>query len=78
MYPSDTLNSPQGDGNDYIGARAVLVIIELSDTLNSPQGDGNGVVNGSILNSRACQTPSIPRKGTETSSIISLLKLLEL
>ncbi len=41
-----------------------------SDTLNSPQGDGNTVENpfGAQLLA-LCQTPSIPRKGTETNEL---------
>ncbi len=37
--PSDTLNSPQGDGNRKIPS--ILPGNIMSDTLNSPQGDGN-------------------------------------
>ena len=39
-----------------------------SDTLNSPQGDGNNTGRSkSPRPRRQCQTPSIPRKGTETN-----------
>ena len=42
-------------------------LLTLSDTLNSPQGDGNRLkslhAGGKVEFS---QTPSIPRKGTET------------
>ncbi len=37
---SDTLNSPQGDGNDLEYLEASIAK-NGSDTLNSPQGDGN-------------------------------------
>ncbi len=62
---SDTLNSPQGDGNPLIGI-ANTFTKKWSDTLNSPQGDGNSTNHGFRLFRRQCQTPSIPRKGTET------------
>ncbi len=38
----------------------------LSDTLNSPQGDGNWAYRKGRIQSQNRQTPSIPRKGTET------------
>ena len=86
---SDTLNSPQGDGNPGCQARVVSHFhvrhpqfpargrklqheAQLSppsipsDTLNSPQGDGNRVAPQSSAPPPQCQTPSIPRKGTET------------
>ncbi len=66
---SDTLNSPQGDGNKpekgYKGCGT-----KLSDTLNSPQGDGNSDPKGERRLKALGQTPSIPRKGTETLKII--------
>ena len=91
---SDTLNSPQGDGNPRfpafcwaachsqtpsiprkgtetaIAPRAGTGRI-WSDTLNSPQGDGNFIspVDYGFIGLTPCQTPSIPRKGTETQSI---------
>ena len=37
-----------------------------SDTLNSPQGDGNGTNHLLSQTKIGSQTPSIPRKGTET------------
>ncbi len=40
IVQSDTLNSPQGDGN-HQRRSATLRSFQLSDTLNSPQGDGN-------------------------------------
>ncbi len=63
---SDTLNSPQGDGNSQSYLSPLQHSPEWSDTLNSPQGDGN--FEGFYLgrNNLYCQTPSIPRKGTET------------
>ncbi len=62
---SDTLNSPQGDGN---GNRfeEVDVATLVSDTLNSPQGDGNLTAMLTWKSASSSQTPSIPRKGTET------------
>ncbi len=38
---SDTLNSPQGDGNVIRWNFRVYIALNQSDTLNSPQGDGN-------------------------------------
>ncbi len=38
---SDTLNSPQGDGNVLSFRRPSSWRAPVSDTLNSPQGDGN-------------------------------------
>ncbi len=38
---SDTLNSPQGDGNTDSRRQLVQPSQPWSDTLNSPQGDGN-------------------------------------
>ncbi len=63
---SDTLNSPQGDGNDKVQGLLEDDTIFKSDTLNSPQGDGNVAPFVVLLFLRFCQTPSIPRKGTET------------
>ncbi len=37
---SDTLNSPQGDGNS-VALKVTALSLPRSDTLNSPQGDGN-------------------------------------
>ncbi len=93
---SDTLNSPQGDGNCHhlpipgnrvkvrhpqFPARGRKLNIKgltitpqkLSDTLNSPQGDGNQARLAKIraLTLPDCQTPSIPRKGTETQGSYS-------
>ena len=42
-------------------------IDSMSDTLNSPQGDGNPRSLTRKCSSPSCQTPSIPRKGTETA-----------
>ena len=38
---SDTLNSPQGDGNSLRDVLGTFDVPVGSDTLNSPQGDGN-------------------------------------
>ncbi len=61
---SDTLNSPQGDGNHLL----IMISFSLlmSDTLNSPQGDGNIALFSRYMVMIKSQTPSIPRKGTET------------
>ncbi len=40
----------------------------MSDTLNSPQGDGNGGRGDLDFSLKKRQTPSIPRKGTETQN----------
>ncbi len=62
---SDTLNSPQGDGNTLMAYG--LSLWGLGQTPSIPRkgtetpGKG-GFVTGQI----AGQTPSIPRKGTET------------
>ena len=37
-----------------------------SNTLNSPQGDGNAIEKQYDASNPRSQTPSIPRKGTET------------
>ncbi len=66
LTESDTLNSPQGDGN-YMGIiTEERKFIFQSDTLNSPQGDGNEGIAKELPLVIGCQTPSIPRKGTET------------
>ena len=62
---SDTLNSPQGDGNETY-QRTSPSSEATSDTLNSPQGDGNAARKRCCPCCPCCQTPSIPRKGTET------------
>ncbi len=41
----------------------------MSDTLNSPQGDGNYQALSNNCDRIRRQTPSIPRKGTETSFV---------
>ncbi len=67
---SDTLNSPQGDGNQQFIFSPNQPFLQ-SDTLNSPQGDGNGVAGGNVAGLIPGQTPSIPRKGTETQYDLS-------
>ncbi len=63
----------------FLGIFVLLPGVSLSDTLNSPQGDGNFGL--SLLSRRfrgfvLCQTPSIPRKGTETNRVLLLLGLV--
>ncbi len=95
---SDTLNSPQGDGNAINTYQLASISCIASDTLNSPQGDGNAASRWWSHPAGACvrhpqfpargrkqfllifiielvlsQTPSIPRKGTETNRVLVVI-----
>ncbi len=73
QIPSDTLNSPQGDGNNIDKA---LVAKANKILVRHPQFPARGRKRGTEHDSRdgnaASQTLSIPRKGTETAQHLGI------
>ena len=66
-----TPSIPRKGTETKVTAGAKATRASTSDTLNSPQGDGNWLRRGRPSEHRlGGQTPSIPRKGTETHSIM--------